>query len=183
MTRRADDGKPQRARVITWAGGAPIRRVPVSLARRFAQICTAVIADSLADEDLVPLHYAILANLNDDPDVDQIGIASRLGIDRNTAGVLVQELEKRGLVRRRTNGADRRARLVSLTPKGDELRERLRPVLAAGQRQILSVLSLAEREGFLDCLVRVIKANENYARPGAGRLKRGKRLSRLAKRQ
>jgi DNA-binding MarR family transcriptional regulator len=175
-TETALAGKTDRAaRVVTWAGGAPIRRVPVSLARRFAQICTAVVAETLADEDLTPLQYAILANLNDDPDVDQIGIAGRLGIDRNTTGILVQQLEKHGLVRRQMDGADRRARLVSLTPKGDDLRERLRPLLAADQRRILSVLAPAELERFLDYLVRIIKANEAYARPGAKRRNRGAR--------
>jgi DNA-binding MarR family transcriptional regulator len=140
-----------------------------------------VIAETLADDDLAPLQYAILANLNDDPVVDQIGLAGRLGIDRNTTGILVQQLEKRGLVRRQMNGADRRARLVSLTPKGDELRERLRPLLAADQRRILSVLAPAERERFLDYLVRVIKANEAYARPGAKRRNRGARPSPASK--
>jgi DNA-binding MarR family transcriptional regulator len=165
------------ARVITWTGGTPIHRAPLALARRFAQICTAVVAEALADEDLTPLQYAVLANLNDDPVVDQIGLAGRLGIDRNTTGILVRQLEQRGLVKRQTNGADRRAQLVRLTPKGNELRERARPLIAADQRRILSVLAPAEREHFLDQLVRVIKANEAYARPGAGRRKRGSGLS------
>jgi len=159
--------------VVTWAGGTPIHRAPLALARRFAQICTAVVAEALAGEDLTPLQYAMLANLNDDPVVDQIGIAGRLGIDRNSTGILVRQLEQRGLVKRQTNGADRRAQLVRLTPKGNELRKRLRPIIgAAHQRRILSVLAPAERERFLDQLVRIIKANEVYARPGAGRRKR-----------
>lgn len=159
-------------RVVTWAGGTPIHRAPLALARRFAQICTAVTAEALADENLTPLQYAMLANLNNDPVVDQIGLAGRLGIDRNSTGILVRQLEQRGLVRRQTNGADRRAQLVRLTPKGSELRERLRPVIGADQRRILSVLGPVERERFLDQLVRIIKANEAYARPGAGRRKR-----------
>jgi DNA-binding MarR family transcriptional regulator len=136
-----------------------------------------VTTEALADEDLTPLEYAMLANLNDDPVVDQIGLAGRLGIDRNTTGILVRQLEQRGLVRRQTNGADKRAQMVRLTPKGDELRERVRPLLAAEQRRILSVLGSTEREHFLDQLVRIIKANESYARPGAGRRKRTFRQS------
>jgi DNA-binding MarR family transcriptional regulator len=172
MARRSSRDIDRPIQVVTWAGGAPIRRAPASLARRFVQICTAVVAESLVGEDLTPLQYAVLANLNEEPDVDQSAIGARIGVDRNTASVLIDELEKRGLVKRSVNGADRRARLVRLTPRGDELHERLRPSLRAGQRRILSVLPSAEREPFLDRLVQIVKANEAYARPGAGRRKR-----------
>jgi DNA-binding MarR family transcriptional regulator len=168
---------PGGPRIVTWAGGSPIHRAPLALARRFMQICTSVIAEALAGQDLTPLEYALLQNLNDDPDVDQIGIAGRLGIDRNSTGILIQRMEQRGLVRRQTNGADRRARLVHLTPKGYQLRERARPLIVAHQQRILSVLPAADRERFLDQLVLVIKANEAYARPGAGRRRRGNRSS------
>jgi DNA-binding MarR family transcriptional regulator len=168
---------PGGTRIITWAGGSPIHRAPLALARRFVQICTSVVAEALADQDLTPLEYALLQNLDDDPDVDQIGIAARLGIDRNSTGVLIRRMEQRGLVRRQTNGADRRARLVHLTPKGYQLRERARPLIAAQQQQILSVLPAVDRERFLDQLVLVIKANEAHARPGAGRRRRGDRSS------
>jgi DNA-binding MarR family transcriptional regulator len=160
--------------VITWAGGAPIRRVPVALARRFLQICTAVVAETLQEEDLTPLQFAVLANLNE-PDVDQIGLAARIGVDRNTVGVLIEELESRGLIKRRVNGADRRARLVRLTARGNRLHERLRPVMRASQYRILSALAPDDRERFLDQLIRIIKSNEAYARPGAGRRKRSSR--------
>src|SRR5438046_10095389 len=89
--------------VVTWAGGTPIHRAPLALARRFAQICTAVVAEALAGEDLTPLQYAMLANLNDDPVVDQIGIAERLGIDRNSKGILVRQFAPRRLVKQPTN--------------------------------------------------------------------------------
>src|SRR5262245_49069628 len=166
------------ARVVTWAGGTPIHRAPLALARRFVQICTAVTAEELAEHDLTPLQYAMLANLNNDPVVDQIGLAGRLGIDRNTIGILVRQLEQRGLVRRQTNGADRRAQLVRLTSKGDDLRRRARPSVAA---RVLSVLPPADRERFLDQLVLIIKANETYARPGAGRRRRASHQSPFSK--
>ena len=91
--------------VVTWSGGAPIRRVPIALARRFVQICLAVAAETLEGENLTPLQFAVLANLNDEADVDQNSLAARLGVDRNSASVLVEQLEKRGLIDRRVNGA------------------------------------------------------------------------------
>jgi DNA-binding MarR family transcriptional regulator len=164
--------------VVTWAGGVPIRRVPVALARRFAQICTAVVAETLDGEELTPLEYAVLAILSDEPDIDQSGVAARIGVDRNTSSVLVTQLERRELIARRVNGADRRAWLLRLTKRGDELHERVRPAMRADQRRLLDALAPAERERFLDQLVRIIKANESYARPGAGRRKKSSGVSR-----
>jgi DNA-binding MarR family transcriptional regulator len=174
MARRRDPASEDRpVQVVTWSGGAPIRRVPIALARRFIQICLAVAAETLEEADLTPLQFAVLANLGDESNVDQNSLAARLGVDRNTASVLVEQLVKRGLIDRRVNGADRRARLLRLTPLGNELHERLRPAMRAGQRRILAPLVPDERERFLDQLIQIIKANESYARPGAARRKRG----------
>src|SRR5262245_64699970 len=173
MAPRRDSSSPDRPiQVITWTKGVSVRRVPVALARRFVQICTAVVAETLEGEDLTPLQYAVLAYVNDEPDMDQAGIAARIGIDRNTTGVLIEQLERRGLVVRSVSGADRRAKLVKLTKQGVDLHERVRPPMRANQRAILSVLPAREREKFLDQLVSIIEANEAYARPGAGRRRR-----------
>ena len=51
-----------------------------------------------------------------------------------------------------------------------------REVLTAHAR-ILAPLSPRERDSLLDLLIRVIQANAIYARPGAGRQKRGSRQS------
>jgi DNA-binding MarR family transcriptional regulator len=172
MPRRKTNIGDRPIQVVVWAGGVPIRRVPVALARRFAQICTAVVAETLDGEELTPLEYAVLAILNDDPDIDQSGLAARIGVDRNTSSILVAQLEKRALIERRVNGADRRAWLLRLAKRGEELHERIRPAMRADQRRILEALAPGEREQFLDQLVRIIKANESYARPGAGRRKK-----------
>src|SRR5262245_13964794 len=101
MARQRTRSGDQPIQVVTWAGGVPIRRVPVALARRFAQICTAVVAETLDGEELTPLEYAVLAILNDDPDIDQSSLAARIGVDRNTSSILVTELEQRALIERR----------------------------------------------------------------------------------
>jgi DNA-binding MarR family transcriptional regulator len=153
----------------------PVRRVPVALARRFFQICVAAAAQALEGENLTPLQYAVLAYLTastGEPDIDQNSLAERLGVDRNNASLLVEQLEADGLLERRINGADRRARLLRLTPQGEKLHRRLFPEARAGQMRILDVLTAKERELFLDLFERVIDGNRDLARPGAGRRKR-----------
>src|SRR4051812_7500316 len=85
----------------------PVRRVLMALARRLFQICTGAIAEVLANEDLTPLEYAALAYIEGEPDIDQNGLAARLGIDRNSTSLLVEQLEAKRLIERRVNGADR----------------------------------------------------------------------------
>jgi len=158
----------------------PVRRIVTALARRFHQICVTMVADSVAKADLTPLQFAVLAYLNrhdGEPGVAQISLAGRLGIDRNSASLLVEELVSRALVDRRVDGADRRARVLSLTSKGEKLYEQLRKENVVANDRVLSPLSPQERRVLLDLLIRVIKANSAYAIPGAGRRKRRPRQS------
>jgi DNA-binding MarR family transcriptional regulator len=151
----------------------PVRRVLMALARRLFQICTAAIADVLAGTQLTPLEYAALAYIEGEPDIDQNGLAARLGIDRNSTSLLVEELEAKRLIGRRVNGVDRRARLLRITPSGQKLYDRLRPIVFGAQERLLTLLTSKERKHLLDALVRVIEGNKELARPGAGRRKRG----------
>jgi DNA-binding MarR family transcriptional regulator len=155
--------------------GIPVRRTPMSLSRRFVQICTAAAADALADFNLTPLESGVLAYLSrvqGEPNIDQNGLAARMGVDRSHASLLVEKLVARGLLDRQINPDNRRAHILSLTPAGEKVHAQTRPRFAAGQQEILSVLRPAERELLLDLLVRVVDGNRILARPGAGRRKR-----------
>jgi MarR family transcriptional regulator, lower aerobic nicotinate degradation pathway regulator len=161
-------------------GGVPVRRTPLSLARRFLQICITATAETLAGENMTPMEFGVLAYLSKvtgTPDIDQNGLAARLGIDRASTSQLVDHLTAMGLVERRVNGADRRARLLRLTPRGERLRARLHPTQIASQMRILASLTPDERELLLDLLVRVVESNAGLARPGSGRRKRASRQS------
>jgi len=96
----------------------------------------------------------------------------RVGIDRTNAGLLVDQLEAKGLLVRRVSETDRRARQLRLTPRGDALHQRLAPIVRRRQDKLLSGLGAAEGEAFMQMLIRVINANELLARPGTGRRKR-----------
>ncbi len=161
--------------LLLLADGPPVRRIPLALARRFFQICTGASAEAVTEADLTPLEFAVMAYVNStdgEPDLDQSALAARLGVDRNSTSLLVGSLESKGLLERRVSDADRRARLVRLTPQGEKLFTKLHPKAIERQDQVLDVLDPAERDVLLDLLVRVIEANRDLARPGAGRRKR-----------
>jgi len=150
----------------------PLRRAPMPLARRLLQICTTAMAESLEGEDLTPLQYGVLAYVWGEPDIDQLGLAARVGIDRTNTSLLVDQLEAKGLIARRVSDEDRRVRQLRLTLRGDSVHKRLAPIVRRRQDQLLATLGDAERDAFMQMLIRVIDANEELARPGTGRKKR-----------
>jgi DNA-binding MarR family transcriptional regulator len=108
---------------------------------------------------------------NGEPGIDQSGLAARLGVDRNNASLLVEQLEKMGLLSRRVSEDDRRARLLQLTPKGERLYAQLEAANVEANNRILDPLAPAERKLLLDMLTRIVMRNAAFARPGAGRRK------------
>jgi len=161
--------------LVTLPDGPPVRRVAFALARRFSQICTTASAEAVESADLTPLEFAVMAHVNPtdgEPDLDQNALAARLGVDRNSASLLVAGLERNALVARRASETDRRTRLVRLTSKGERLFARLNPRAIERQEHVLDTLDPSERELLMDLLVRVIGANASRARPGSGRRKR-----------
>ena len=166
--------KPARSGSHAAPAGAALRSTPrysIALARRFYQIATALTAEVHDHEKTGLQHpeFGVIVRLHDTPGLDQNSLADWMTLDRTTISTLVFRLEQQGLIERAVNGADRRARVLRLTPVGKALHDRVRPKTQAAQERILDVLTSAERRSFVEMLARVIEANEAYARPGAGR--------------
>jgi DNA-binding MarR family transcriptional regulator len=149
----------------------PSHRVPAHLARRFHQICLGVTAEILVHEDLTPLDWGAMAAVLEQPGGGQRQLARSMGVDAVNFGQMIDALERKGLIKRRIDPDDRRARQLFVTPRAVGLRRRLRPSLLAAQERLLKPLAKADRAVFLGLLVRVIEANDAYARPGNGRRK------------
>ncbi len=172
MSKQAKTKSPRAAHRAD--ANTPLHHAPISLFRRLYQIATAASAEVVEAEDLIPLEYGVLLRLHANPGVDQNTLSNLLALDRTTTSSVVFKLEQRGLIERSVNEADRRARTVHLTAKGEALRARLRPATAAAQERIWSVLSASERKQVIAMLVRVLDANQAHMRLGAGRRKRSK---------
>ena len=160
--------------VMLGPDAPPVRRAPASLARRFYQICMTMIADCVAPAGLSPLQFAVMSYLNKgngEPGIDQSGLAARLGIDRNNASLLAEQLEHKGLLSRRVSPDDRRARLLHLTTKGERVYAQFEAANIEANNRILGPLAPAERTLLLDMLTRIVQRNSAFARPGAGRRK------------
>jgi DNA-binding MarR family transcriptional regulator len=163
--------------VPSASGAPPLTRAASALARRFQLLCATMVAEALSGEEVVQLEYGTLVCLEIEPGVDQRRLAEAMGIDPSNASLIVDRLHSRGLIDRRINGSDRRARELYLTPKGKALWRRLRPKTHAANERVLAPLAPRERELLLDLLIRVIEENRAHVRPGAGRRKRRPRQS------
>lgn len=158
--------------IVPEDGAPPLPRVPALLARRFQHVCATMIGNAIAGEGIVQLEYASLIALDIEPGIDQRRLADAVGIDPSNASLVVERLHSMGLIERRINGVDRRARELYLTPKGKALWRRARVKGKIANAKILAPLAPHERELFLDMLIRVIQGNWAHARPGGGRRKR-----------
>jgi DNA-binding MarR family transcriptional regulator len=156
--------------------GIPLPRYPAPLARRLQQICASLIAEALADSGIVQLELATIRMVAEIPGIEQWRLADSIGMDRNNAGLVTDLLERKGLIERRVNHADRRARQLYLTRKGKLTFESLLPKIREANARILSPLPPRDQTLFLDLLVRLVEGNSAHARPGAGRRKRGSDL-------
>jgi len=78
----------------------------------------------------------------------QLALAQQLGIDRTVMTYLLDDLEKAGLVVRRADPADRRARQVAVTEVGRTRLADLEHRLRQAEEQLLSALEPAGREDF-----------------------------------
>ena len=158
---------------VMGSDGVPVRRAVAPLVRRLQQICQSMIAEAVADAELVQLEYALLVFVDDVPGISQQTLSEALGIDRNNVSLIADKLEARGLLKRLVNGADRRARELTITPQGKRLWRRCRTKVREANARILACLDAKEKEPFLDMLVQVVNANKIHARPGGGRRRRG----------
>jgi DNA-binding MarR family transcriptional regulator len=112
-------------------------------------------ADAVGPLGLEPREVGVLRAIAGDEGTSQQALARRLGTAPSGMVALVDELESAGLVERRTNPDDRRARALFLTPAG---RRKLAEVSTAGQRHERDMcrgLTDAERAQLLSLLQRL----------------------------
>jgi DNA-binding MarR family transcriptional regulator len=85
----------------------------------------------------------------------QLALAQQLGIDRTVMTYLLDDIERAGLLERQPDPAERRARRVVVTAKGQALVAELQEELRRVEDHVLSGLLAQERETFRALLRRL----------------------------
>jgi DNA-binding MarR family transcriptional regulator len=93
--------------------------------------------------------YAVLSHLDETPVRTQAALAEAIHADKTRIIAVLDDLESRGLLTRRPDPEDRRARLLALTPEGRRLRDTVRAAVQEGEERLLGRLPAADRAAFL----------------------------------
>lgn len=131
---------------------------PGILLRRAHQIAVAVFLDETGELDVTATQYGALYVLQHVAGLDQIGLARVLGIDRSTSALVLSRLEASGWVRRETDPADRRRKLVKLTSEGAALLEAIRAPARRVRERLLSAFTTEEQGQFLALMAKFVAA-------------------------
>ncbi len=119
----------------------------------------------------------VLTHLFRSEGVTQAELADILEVERATLGRLLDRLEEKGLVERRPDGRDRRAKRVYLGTAVEEPMRTLRAVAAGVRADALSGLSPDEQDRFVDTLLKIKRnlagLDDAPARNAAGGAKAG----------
>ena len=100
-------------------------------------------------------HYHVLASLADDGEAAQATLADRIGFDRSDLVTLLDELEELKLLARRVDPADRRRKIVAITPAGEKQLDAMDQLIYAAEKDLLEPLTASERKTLLALLRRL----------------------------
>ena len=123
----------------------------------------------LAAHGLTMWGYVALNRLARGPAPRQLALAEAMGYDKTRLIALLDALEADGLITRAADPADRRARVVRLTPAGRKRHAAAVADIRAMEDELLSELRPGERETLLAVLPRLAAQAPGSARPnGSG---------------
>jgi len=103
------------------------------------------IPDALRGLDLAPRHLALLAHLQYDGPLTVSELAGRLEVAPATVSLMVGDLSRRGILTRHEDDADRRRRIVAITPDFAGPITQWLSGSATAWTQVLAALTPAER--------------------------------------
>jgi MarR family transcriptional regulator, transcriptional regulator for hemolysin len=115
---------------------------------------------ALRELDITPRKHAVLTAARAGEHT-QTDLARIVGLDKTTLMVTLDHLEQMGLAERRPLPSDRRARIVAVTPAGEQLLDRAETALTQSRAGVLSLLPVDERVVFMHALGRLACAHED----------------------
>lgn len=128
--------------------GYHLRRAQVHLFADFAR--------TMAEAQMTPGQFGVVSLIGANPGLTQSALARAVGIERSTMVAVIDTLQERGMVERKPSPVDRRSYALVLTGNGENLMERLLPMVRAHERNVARNLSVAEKERLIELLMRLI---------------------------
>ena len=127
--------------------GYHLRRAQITVFNDFVKM--------MSEVQITPGQFGVALLINTNPGLTQSALARTVGIERSTMVAVIDALETRGLVERRPSPVDRRSYALVLSEQGNDMIERLRPMVAAHEDRIAKNLSADERAQLIILLAKI----------------------------
>jgi DNA-binding MarR family transcriptional regulator len=138
--------------------------MPGHLIRRLHQISVGTFTSEVGETGITSVQFAALNCIAGTPGLDQRTLAQRIALDTSTTAGVIDRLESRGAVERRSSPKDRRVRVLYATESGLALLSDLQPLVEKVQERLMSPLSAKEQADFLAMLDKLVAANNLLSR-------------------
>ncbi|WP_353112641.1 MarR family transcriptional regulator [Microbacterium sp.] len=129
------------------------------LLSQLGAFASARFAELIKPEGLTPASAGVLRIIARQPGLSQRALADRLGAVPSRVVVLVDTLERAGLVARTRDPEDRRHHRLDLTDDGRQMLGALRAAATRQNADVLGPLDPAEQEAFSALLVKLAAAH------------------------
>ncbi|UAJ12590.1 MarR family winged helix-turn-helix transcriptional regulator [Glacieibacterium megasporae] len=153
-------------------------RRPGFLLRRAHQISVALFLEETAGLGLTTTQYGTMVVLRARGSLDQVGIATLVGIDRSTTALVVSKLEEAGYIERRDDDVDKRRKIITLSLAGHAMLERVAEPAKHARARALDAFSAKDAAKFLNLLERFVDRFNEHTRAPIRPETNGKRASR-----
>jgi len=137
---------------------------PGYLFRRMQQIAVAIFVEECKSFDLTPVQYAALVAIQTHPGIDATRLSAVIAFDRSTLGNVIERLEVKGYVARRSSREDKRVKLLYLTRSGAALLRKVMPSVDRAQARMLQPLKAADRKTLMALLSQLVDLNNEASR-------------------
>ena len=121
-----------------------VRRLQVWIFQDFVRTLSAF--------DIRPAQFSVLVVIEANPGLSQADLGETLGIERARLVRLLDDLERRGLTRRRPSPTDRRSHALSLTESGKAALKRIKSFAAEHEAHLTDRLGADKRDLLLAAL-------------------------------
>ena len=163
----AEAGLPPSSGTLATPGvpASILHAMPGHLVRRLQQVHAALFSEECAVHGLTSVQFAALIAIGENPGVDATRLSAIIAFDRSTIGDVLERLELRGWVARTARQADRRVKILHLTPAGRAVLDAVRPGVARVQERLLLPLTAEDRGRLLALLTQLIARHRDGAEP------------------
>lgn len=112
--------------------------------------------DVLKDYGVAPGQFAPLVMLFEQDGLTQAELCRRINVEQPTMANTLQRMERDGLIKRKSDTADKRRTLVHLTPRAREMQAKVMESARAVSNQTVKGLSVSDQDDMFRLVARMV---------------------------